>query len=181
MRFAALDFETADHGADSACAVGLVEVEGGRIVNKLHRLVRPPRRHFVFTYIHGITWPQVEREPSFAELWPEFGPIFKRADFVAAHNASFDRGVLAACCAAAGVAEPIAPFLCTVQLARRTWNIRPTKLPNVCAALGIELKHHQALSDAEACARIVLAAVKEGVDVLSPIRREAHPRAPSRL
>jgi len=28
--FVAIDFETADHGADSACAVGLARVEGGR-------------------------------------------------------------------------------------------------------------------------------------------------------
>jgi DNA polymerase-3 subunit epsilon len=31
-------------------------------------------------------------------------------------------------------------------------------LPNVCSYLGIPLDHHNAASDAEACARIVLAA-----------------------
>lgn len=31
-------------------------------------------------------------------------------------------------------------------------------LPDVCARLGIELNHHDALSDAEACARIAIAA-----------------------
>jgi DNA polymerase III subunit epsilon len=45
-----------------------------------------------------------------------------------------------------------------VQLARRTWNIRPTKLNNVCDHLGITLKHHHAAADAEACALIVIAA-----------------------
>ncbi len=163
MRFAALDFETADQGRDSACAVGLVVVEGGKIVQKIHRLVRPPRREFLFTYIHGITWSKVEKEPSFGQVWPELSPILESADFIAAHNASFDKGVLAACCSAAGVPGPKNPFVCTVSLARKAWNIRPTRLPNVCSALGIELKHHEALSDAEACARIVLAAVKEGV------------------
>jgi DNA polymerase III subunit epsilon len=48
--------------------------------------------------------------------------------------------------------------LCTVQLARKTWQLHPTKLPNVCDYLNIPLEHHQALSDAEACARIVIAA-----------------------
>ncbi|WP_281259061.1 hypothetical protein [Stenomitos frigidus] len=27
--------------------------------------------------------------------------------------------------------RPPQPFVCTVQLARQTWNLRPTKLPNV--------------------------------------------------
>jgi DNA polymerase-3 subunit epsilon len=33
--FVAIDFETADRGLDSACSVGLVRVEGGRIVERL--------------------------------------------------------------------------------------------------------------------------------------------------
>ena len=41
---------------------------------------------------------------------------------------------------------------------RRLGPVYPTKLPDVCRRLGIALRHHDALSDAEACARIVLAA-----------------------
>ena len=66
--FVALDFETADHGPDSACAVGLVRVEGRKIVAKEHRLIRPPRRDFVFTYIHGLAWEDVAGEPDFGEV-----------------------------------------------------------------------------------------------------------------
>ena len=50
------------------------------------------------------------------------------------------------------------PFLCTVKLARATWNLYPTKLPDVCRHLGLDLDHHDAASDANACARIVVAA-----------------------
>jgi DNA polymerase-3 subunit epsilon len=160
--FAAIDFETADYGRDSACAVGVVRVEGGRIRERWHRLIRPPRQSFVFTHIHGITWPQVCLEPCFAELWGDLSVAIKDAEFLAAHNASFDRKVLEACCAAAGLPPPPQPFVCTVKLARQTWSIYPTQLPRVCERLGIDLDHHQALSDAEACSRIVLAALKEG-------------------
>ena len=52
-RFAAIDFETANNARDSACAVGVVIVEGGRIVDRLHALIRPPSRQFLFTPIHG--------------------------------------------------------------------------------------------------------------------------------
>jgi DNA polymerase-3 subunit epsilon len=77
---------------------------------------------------------------------------------LAAHNASFDRSVLETCCAAAGLRPPSLAFRCSMQLARSTWGLRPTTLPAVCAHLGIPLQHHDALSDAEACARVLLAA-----------------------
>lgn len=154
----AIDFETADYPADSACAVGLVRVENGRIVRRVSRLIRPPRSTFAFTYIHGITWDDVKRQPSFGEVWPEISDILEGVSFIAAHNAPFDRGVLRSCCAAAGLEPPSLPFTCTVQVARRKWSIHPTRLDNVCKVLGIPLKHHDAASDAEACARIVIAA-----------------------
>lgn len=162
MNFAAIDFETADTGADSACAVGIVTVSEGRISGRKYFLIKPPRRDFRFTYIHGITWDQVAGSPDFAKAWAVFKPLLEGADFLAAHNASFDRGVLNTCCDAAGTPRLLRPFVCTVKLARRVWNIRPTKLPNVCEHLGIDLEHHQALSDAEACAKIVIAALKSG-------------------
>ena len=61
-----------------------------------------------------------------------------------------------------GLRQPEQPFICTVQVARVVWNIYPTKLPDVCRRLRIPLTHHEAASDAEACARIVIAAVKRG-------------------
>jgi DNA polymerase-3 subunit epsilon len=156
--FVALDFETADNGRESACAVGLIRVEDNQIVQRTHYLIRPPRSAFRFTYIHGIRWQDVADQPTFGELWASIHPILVGASFLAAHNAIFDRGVLYACCDAYGIPRPSHPFVCTVQLARKTWNLYPTKLPHVCEYLGIALRHHQALSDAEACARIVIAA-----------------------
>lgn len=142
--------------------MGLVKVSKGEIVRQEHHFIRPPRRDFRFTYIHGIEWRHVAAQPIFQQLWPKLGDIFSGAGFLAAHNAPFDRGVLGACCAAAGLIPPPQPFLCTVRLARKTWNLKPARLPNVCDYLGIELNHHEALSDAAACAKIVLAAAKTG-------------------
>jgi DNA polymerase-3 subunit epsilon len=100
----------------------------------------------------------VAEAPTFSELWPQLAPLLAGARFLAAHNASFDAGVMRACCEQAALAPPALPYLCTVKLARETWNLRPTKLPDVCRHLGLALRHHDALSDAEACAAIVLAA-----------------------
>ena len=160
--FVAIDFETADSRRDSACAVALVRVEDETIVDKTTFLIRPPRRNFVFSYLHGITWADVAHAPSFAELWPQISGKLQGAGFLAAHNAAFDRSVLRACCRAAALDPPSIPFRCTVQAARRTWKIYPTKLPDVCAFLNLPLQHHDAASDAEACARIMIAARKAG-------------------
>jgi DNA polymerase-3 subunit epsilon len=161
-RFAAIDFETASHGRDSACAMGVVIVERGRIVERLYELIRPPSRQFTFTYIHGLSWEDVKHAPSFDAVWTDIARELVGVEFLAAHNAPFDKGVLGACCATYEMPVPEQPFVCTVRLARAQWDIHPTKLPDVCRHLGIDLRHHQADSDAEACARIVIAAEQAG-------------------
>lgn len=156
--FVAIDFETADYGPDSACAIGLVRVEGLQVVHRETHLIRPPRPKMLFTAIHGLTWDMVRHAPSFVELWPRLAPVLDGASMLAAHNAAFDRRVLSACCTSAELPVPQLSFVCTVQLARRTWQQKPNDLPSVCRRLGIPLTHHDAGSDAEACARIVIAA-----------------------
>jgi DNA polymerase III subunit epsilon len=160
--FLAIDFETANTSGDSACALALVKVSDGAIIHEEYHLIRPPSSHFRFTYIHGLTWDDVVDAPDFGGIWEAIEPMFAGVDFVAAHNAPFDKGVLQACCNTYGLYAPSTPYMCTVQLARRQWNLRPTKLPDVCNFLGIKLDHHKADSDARACAQIVIAAEEDG-------------------
>lgn len=164
-RFAAIDFETADNGRDAACSVAVVVAENGRITHSVSRLIRPPRPRVMFTEIHGLTWQDVKDSPTFAGVWPELAELVAGVDFLAAHNAAFDRRVLEGCCTSYALPVPNKPFLCTVQLARDVWNLRPTKLPDVARYLCLQLNHHDALSDATACANIVLAAEAEGYDM----------------
>src|SRR5689334_23832574 len=71
LDFAAIDFETAGPSAASACSVGVVAVEGGRIVERSGWLIRPPAGHDVFSEwnirIHGITPDRVVGAPGWAE------------------------------------------------------------------------------------------------------------------
>lgn len=162
MKFVALDFETANHDPGSACALAMVVVEGGTITTVRHRLIRPPTPDFVFTYLHGINWAQVSTRLGFGPVWDELLPLTAGATYLVAHNAPFDRRVLHSCCGASKRAVPRLPFVCTVRLAREAWGIYPTKLPDVCKRLGIRLKHHDAESDAVACATIAATAIREG-------------------
>ncbi len=163
--FAAIDFETADYGADSACAVAVVRCEGGQIVRRERRLLKPPRKQFAFTAIHGISWPDVADAPTFAEAWPELRESLEGIDFLAAHNASFDKRVLSACCWASGHSSPDHRWVCTVRLSRKLWKLSSHALPSVARHLGLTLNHHEPLSDAETCAKIVLAAARDGAEV----------------
>jgi DNA polymerase-3 subunit epsilon len=156
--FVAIDFETADNYPDSACAIGLVRVEAGRVARRVRQLIRPPRDIMLFTGIHGIRLEDVEDKPDFGQAWPILREILDGVRFIAAHNAGFDRAVLEACCQAAGLQAPELPWVCTVRQARKALGIHPANLANVCRVMGLKLNHHEALSDAEACARIVMAA-----------------------
>jgi DNA polymerase-3 subunit epsilon len=165
MKFLAVDFETANYYRNSACAIGLVLVENNKIIDQCSHLIRPPQNWFIFTDIHGLSWNDVKNEPTFDIVWDRIKSYFEGIDFAAAHNASFDSGVLAACCEYYSLAKPKIDFRCTVQIARRMWKIYPTKLPNVCSHFNIPLNHHEALSDTLACAKIMMQAINDGFQI----------------
>ena len=161
MNFIAIDFETADYKRNSACAIGIVKVNDGIITDRVHYLIKPPRPAMIFSYLHGIYWDDVKDKPHFDEIWKEIEPYFRNIDFVAAHNASFDRSVLKACCEYYDITLPELEFKCTMKLSRELWNIYPTKLNNVCDHFNISLDHHNVVSDTEACAQIMIRAAKQ--------------------
>ena len=168
--YVAIDFETANSKRDSACSIGLTRVEAGQVVASFSRLIRTPTPDFDYfcTRIHGLRWRDVEHEPAFDELWPELEPMFESVRFIAAHNAPFDRSVLRALCERYGLDMPAPGFLDTVRLARKSWELSSAKLSSVCAHLDIPLNHHDAGSDAEACARIILHAPIDIVKQMLP-------------
>ena len=162
MKFLAIDFETANYDGHSACALGLVSVEDLVITKETHWLIRPPDKYFVprFIDLHGITWNKVKDVPTFDKYWPQLSELIEGADFIVAHNASFDIGVLRACCEYYDLPTPRFKYRCTVRAAREHFNIYPTKLPDVCRHLEIPLSHHDPLSDARASATIMIKCCK---------------------
>jgi DNA polymerase-3 subunit epsilon len=159
----AIDFETACHNQASACAVGIARIREGQVAETFYTLIKPPKGMEIlpfFTGIHGIHMEQVRDAPTFAEVWLRIQDFIGK-DVLVAHNAGFDRGVLRASLSHYGISAIIPEFECTVELSRSAWpRLRDHKLDTVCEHLGIDLVHHEALSDAVACARIYLEAVK---------------------
>ena len=155
LHFTAIDFETANTNPDSACALGIAVVEDGRIVERKSWLIRPPTDEFSFTYIHGLTWQQVAGAPDFGELWPQIGPYLTGRK-LAAHNARFDLGVFFALIRQYHIGFWRGQAIDSVAVARRIWPELPNhQLHTVAAHLNIPLRHHDACSDANACAEIL--------------------------
>ncbi len=157
LDFTAIDFETANQNSASVCAVGLIKVRGGEVVEEASSLVQNPDggpfNHFNIQ-IHGIRPADVVSAPTWMELWSDLQD-FVEGDYLLAHNAAFDRGVWAAACRATGIVEPVPPFYCTLRLARRVLSLPSNRLPLVARALEIpEFRHHDATADARACAQI---------------------------
>jgi DNA polymerase-3 subunit epsilon len=108
--------------------------------------------------VHGMTWDDLRDAPAWDDVWPGVAKMLDGAAFVVAHNAAFDRGVLAACNAFAGIETPAMVWRCSKEAAWRHNGKRTGgKLSDMCAEFGIELNHHDPLSDAMACGRLMIA------------------------
>jgi DNA polymerase-3 subunit epsilon len=159
LTFTAIDFETANGKRTSACAVGLVRVERGVIVEEKSFLLKPRPNYFFSSFIdiHHITPDMVADAPCFGEIWSEIRPMIEEVDLLVAHNASFDMSVLKACIELDEISAKLPTSACTVRLSKRLLPYLPNhKLNTVCAHYGIELNHHEALSDARGCAKIMI-------------------------
>jgi DNA polymerase-3 subunit epsilon len=155
----------------------MVKVRDGRVVDKTGWLIHPPLGHDSFTEwntrIHGIMAVDVVD----ALLWSEQLPdlvAFADGDHLVAHNAGFDMGVITGACVASFVEVPSFRYLCSLQVARKTYNLDSYRLPVAAMAAGFEdFAHHDALADAEACAAIIIHAAHrhdaEDIEHLSKI------------
>ncbi len=160
MEFVAIDFETATAQKDSACAVGVVWVKGLDIIEEYYTLIQPPNNEYNFynTKVHGIRARDTENAPTFKDIYPKLKSILQGKKMVA-HNSAFDKDVLYYTMLSAGLdyseLELPKKWDCTVKIYRKKG------LPRVnlaaCSKLyGIDLTHHNALSDAMACAKLYM-------------------------
>lgn len=161
--FVAIDFETANNHPTSICSIGAVKVVDGYIVDRFYSLVQPEPnfyfRHFTEN-IHGISRKDTDDAPTFDAVW--FGGL---KEFIGelplvAHNKRFDQNCLLATCRCYRIDMEDNPFYCTLEAARKKIPrgfCKSYSLPCVCDALGIPFNnHHDALADAEGCAKLAM-------------------------
>ena len=162
----AIDFETANHSQASICALGVSHItKRGKVESIYYTLIHPHDDVSYFDpfniYIHGIEPEDVEDAPYFYEIYDELMEMFE-GNIIIAHNAPFDMGCLRAACEMDGLEVPPLQYLDTVRLARKVWPDLPNhRLNTVADYLDIELDHHEAESDAFACAWILRKIMEE--------------------
>jgi len=187
----AVDTETNGRGGEGCelTEVGAVLVGGGELHDTWESLVgvQAPLSRGI-ERLTGITQGMVDAAPPPTEVLPELADLL-RGRVMVAHNAAFDRRVLAQGFERAGLEWPDPPVLCTVSMARRFAPlVRQRKLASLAGALGIEVDAvHRALPDALTCARILCAlfprlcahapTVGDAVALLGPRRRRKRPSA----
>lgn len=151
VNFVAFDFETADK--DMPCQLGITKVRKGEIIESKSWLIKPPNNQYnLFTIaVHGITPDKTKNSPIFPEIWQEV-QCYLENNIVVAHNASYDLRVLrkVADHYKMDIAIPD-DVICTCSLHGRQ------NLASCCSMYGIDMiKHHDANSDSDACANILL-------------------------
>ena len=168
MKFLVFDTETPNCRNDRISQIGLCVVENGRAGAPESYLVDPECDFDAFNVmLTGITPEMCAQEPCFAALWTkQIKKLFSGVTLVA-HNAPFDMAVLAKCLAAYGIEwQERAAYVDTVLLARRAFPALPNhKLDTLAAHLGLELRHHDAGSDALACAAVLLESERRGLEI----------------
>jgi DNA polymerase-3 subunit epsilon len=176
LNFTAIDFETANGASASPCAVGLVKVAEGKIVDTFSTLIKPPYPNDWFAAgnigVHGIHPQDVVDAPTWAEALEEMLGFIGSDDLIA-HNAGFDMGVLKASAALIEYELPDLRYGCSLVMARKTYNLDSYRLNQVAYAIGHEeFDHHDALADSDACARIVIhMADRHGVSSLDELAK----------
>ena len=157
--FAAIDFETANYERSSVCAVGVVIVRGGEIVDSFYSLIQPEPNYYNWQCraVHGLCHEDTDEAPVFPEVWAQIEPLIEGLPLVA-HNSPFDEGCLREAFRVYQMDYPDYEFYDTCRASRHALpDLDNHQLDTVSAACGYILEnHHHALADAEACARIAM-------------------------
>lgn len=164
MDFCAIDFETATHERNSACELGVCIVQDSKIVETKTWLIKPPSFPYFNPFnvdVHGIVPDYVKDAPTFDEIWYEVEEMMY-GTLMIAHNAGFDAGVLRGCLNHYGMFAPKLNYLCSIQLAKKSWNYLPRYgLKHLAEYHQLSFNHHRAGDDAEVCAKIALLAFEK--------------------
>ena len=147
--FTAIDFETATGRRSSICQVGIVRVENGSMREKISILVQPPNNYYwdSFIDIHGITPEMTMNAPRFHLIWKQIFPFIENQHVVAHNGFAFDFQCLKQTLEHYKLSAPNYTGHCTYKLYGES-------LSSLCKKYNITLNHHDALSDAMACAEL---------------------------
>jgi DNA polymerase-3 subunit epsilon len=157
--FVVVDVETACSRVSSICQIGIVGFRDGSEVFAYETLLDPCDDFSPFnTGIHGINCDHVVGQPTFADIHSIVDEHLSGRVTVA--HSFFDKGALAAACRVHDRQAIETTWLDSVRVAKRAWPELPShRLNALTRFLGVQHKHHDALSDARAAGTVIVRAI----------------------
>jgi len=157
QRYCVIDIETngSKPGTSQVIEIGAVMVERGEVRDRFETFVECAYLPEYITKVTGIEPSDLIGAPSRRSALTMLREFMGDAVFVA-HNASFDYSFLTASFNRFGLGDIGNPKLCTIDLAKRTFESERYGLAFLNESLGIENAiHHRAYSDALSAFRVL--------------------------
>jgi len=152
-----IDIETngSKPGTSQVIEIGAIMMQNGQIIDKFETFVECAFLPEYISKITGIEPTDLAGAPSRKEALTKLRYFMEDAVFVA-HNADFDYSFLDASFERFGLGNIANPKLCTIELARRTFESERYGLAYLIETLGIETAtHHRAFSDAMCALKVM--------------------------
>ena len=162
MKFLTIDFEVSSRYMYSPCAVAIYQFTDSSYSKIFSTLINSGDVLFEpkLVKLHGITQEMVKDAPSVYEVMQDVCKIIKD-NFLFAHNATYDILKIINGCQESNIEIPSFKYADSLIIAKRTWKgLINYQLDTISNFLNIEIKHHNADSDAIACGKIILEAMK---------------------
>ena len=159
INFVAIDLERATSNHNSACALGLALVYDSKITQTRKWLIKPPENDYedIQTSYHGISSGDTEKSPFFPEVWTEAASLIGDNLVVAHSAASADISYIRKSSLYHSYHPSVFNFVCTREMSKIAWPEKKSHgLKELADTFGIELIHHDPLSDAIATAKLAL-------------------------
>jgi len=162
QKYCVIDIETngSKPGTSQVIEIGAVMVQNGEVIDRYETFVECAFLPEYITKITGIEPEDLIDAPTRKEALIGLRHFMEDAIFVA-HNADFDYGFLNASFERFGLGNIGNPKLCTIDLARRTFESERYGLAYLIDFLCIETAtHHRAFSDAVCAAKVMKKSVE---------------------
>jgi ATP-dependent DNA helicase DinG len=161
--FSVVDLETTGSviGVDEIIEIGLVQIRGGRVVERFETLVWSDRTIPPWVArLTGISNEDLEGAPTFSDVAEQLFGLLDGHVFVA-HDIRFDLPFLRWEFGRRGLVRPAVTGLCTLELSRQLWpDLASRSLPDLARKFGVNHDNpHRAADDAMATGGVLLHAL----------------------
>ena len=172
--FVAFDIEMPTQAVFAISAIGITVVKDGRISDRFYSLVDPQTKFSKYVVeLIGITPEMVKGAPTLPQLWKRISAYFTNGSLIVSHGAHGDILTLAAALNRYGIEwGGEISYLCTCDLTLgESPDLEHHSLDYLCEHFGVELLHHNAQSDSDGCAEVLLRYISDGAELEKYIKR----------